>query len=438
MHNLHHRTHGLATTHARCRDLRYRCAHDGLEVGLAELLRQVATDDTQLIPLASGQFGPLSLVVRLCRFATLLGLAAQHRHDILITQLTGLLASDLLVRDRREHHADRGRGQFVALLDSRGEVCLKSVLECAHAVSVSSAWQHGGMRASTVALVGAVAAGAAALAYARWESEHFRLRQATTPLLPAGQPPLRILHLSDLHFVPGQVSKQQWVSALSELQPDAVIATGDFMSHMLAVPHVLDTLEPLFYVPGAFVLGSNDYYAPKPINPARYLLGPSGLEPDREMLPWQDLVDGLVDAGWLDLSNTRGALTVDGRHVDIRGVDDPHIGRDRYDDVAGEFDSSADLALGVTHAPYLRVIDRMAADGADLVLAGHTHGGQLRIPGLGALVTNCDLDRARARGLSSHGDAALHVSAGLGTSPYAPFRFACPPEATLLTVTARP
>jgi predicted MPP superfamily phosphohydrolase len=79
----------------------------------------------------------------------------------------------------------------------------------------------------------------------------------------------------------------------------------------------------------------------------------------------------------------------------------------------------------------------MNADGADLVLAGHTHGGQLCVPGVGALVTNCDLPRSRAKGMSQHGDAVLHVSAGLGTSPYAPVRFACRPEATLLTITAR-
>ncbi len=292
------------------------------------------------------------------------------------------------------------------------------------------------MRIRTAALLGVAAAGAG-LAYARWEAGRYTLRRSTVALLPPGQPELRILHLSDLHLVPGQSAKQAWVRSLRDLRPDAVVVTGDFMSHLDAVPHVLDTLDPLFDVPGAFVLGSNDYYAPKPINPARYLAGPSGLAPDRPMLPWSDLVDGLVDAGWLDLSNTTGTLKVDGRHVDVRGVDDPHIGRDSYDDVAGPFAAEADLALGVTHAPYLRVIDRMAADGADLVLAGHTHGGQLRVPGIGALVTNCDLDRARARGLSKHGDAALHVSAGLGTSPYAPIRFACPPEATLLTVTSR-
>lgn len=293
------------------------------------------------------------------------------------------------------------------------------------------------MRRSTAAVLGTVAAGAAGLAYARWEAQSYRLRRVTVDLLPAGQPEMRILHLSDLHLVPGQAKKQAWVASLRDLRPDAVVATGDFLSHRDAIPNVLDTLDPLFDLPGAFVLGSNDYYAPRAMNPARYLRGPSQLEPDRPMLPWEDLVDGLTRNGWLDLSNTRATMKVDGRHVDVRGVDDPHISRDRYADVAGPFDPEADLALGVSHAPYLRVLDGMSQDGADLILAGHTHGGQLCLPGIGALVTNCDLDRKRAKGLSSYGDAALHVSAGLGTSPFAPVRFACPPEATLLTLTAK-
>jgi predicted MPP superfamily phosphohydrolase len=84
------------------------------------------------------------------------------------------------------------------------------------------------------------------------------------------------------------------------------------------------------------------------------------------------------------------------------------------------------------------VLDAFTAGGYPLVLAGHTHGGQLRVPGYGALVTNCDLEPARARGLHRHESAGrgawLHVSAGLGTSPYAPVRFCCRPEATLLTL----
>lgn len=295
------------------------------------------------------------------------------------------------------------------------------------------------MRPLAKALLGTAVVGAAGLAYARWEADQYTLRRWTLPVLAEGQAPMRILHLSDLHLVPGQRAKQEWVQSLAEVRPDAVIVTGDFMSHADAIPHVLDALDPLFAVPGAFVLGSNDYFAPKPINPARYLRGPSQLQPDRAMLPWPDLIDGLVDNGWQHLGNANATMKIDGRLVEVRGVDDPHISRDDYASVAGPFDAQADLRLGVSHAPYLRVLDGLAADGADLILAGHTHGGQLCVPGIGALVTNCDLDRARAKGVSTHTahgrTAAMHVSAGLGTSPYAPFRFACRPEASLLTLT---
>jgi predicted MPP superfamily phosphohydrolase len=120
--------------------------------------------------------------------------------------------------------------------------------------------------------------------------------------------------------------------------------------------------------------------------------------------------------------------------------------------VARHADPGAALTVGVTHAPYQRVLDAMTADGAGLVIAGHTHGGQLCLPFFGALVTNCDLDRKRAKGVSRWwpgaarpgagrvapaGAAYLQVSAGLGTSPMAPVRFACRPEASLLTLTPR-
>jgi predicted MPP superfamily phosphohydrolase len=79
----------------------------------------------------------------------------------------------------------------------------------------------------------------------------------------------------------------------------------------------------------------------------------------------------------------------------------------------------------------------MAADQVDLILAGHTHGGQLCVPGFGALVTNCDLPTGQAKGLSAVAGVPMHVSAGLGTSPFTPIRFACRPEATLLTLVSR-
>jgi predicted MPP superfamily phosphohydrolase len=298
-------------------------------------------------------------------------------------------------------------------------------------------------------MVGGALLGAATLAYARWEAASYRLRRVEVPLLDTGHPPLRILHLSDLHMTPRRRRLQDWVASLAELRPDLVIVTGDFLSHPDAVDPVLASLAPLLDVPGAFVLGSNDYYAPRPINPLSYLAGPSDLHPLRPELPWPELVAGLEEAGWTHLPNRRHILSAGDRVIEVRGVDDPHIERDDYALVAGSPHADADLSLGVAHAPYLRVLDAMAADGVDIALAGHTHGGQVRVPGAGALVTNCDLDRSRARGLSSHDrplmefaphdapDMALHVSAGLGTSPYAPIRFACPPEATLLTLVAR-
>jgi hypothetical protein len=96
------------------------------------------------------------------------------------------------------------------------------------------------------------------------------------------------------------------------------------------------------------------------------------------------------------------------------------------------------VGVGVVHTPQRRLLQAFGRDGFALVLAGHTHGGQLRVPFAGPLVTNCDLPRSRARGLSRDGATWLNVSGGLGTSPYLPVRVACRPEATLLELLPRP
>ncbi|MBA2740055.1 MAG: metallophosphoesterase [Nocardioidaceae bacterium] len=289
----------------------------------------------------------------------------------------------------------------------------------------------------------ALASGLAGVSYAVWETRAFVLRTARVPVLPAGQRSLRVLHLSDLHLTPGQRIKADFVRGLTDLGPDLVVVTGDFLAHHDAVGPVLDCLDELLDAPGAFVLGSNDYFAPIIKNPARYLL-PSGQNRRQvgAVLPWRDLVAALAGRGWADLDNSRARIDVGGRVVAMAGVDDPHL---HYDDLAVADeppDPSVDIAIAIAHAPYLRVLDRFTASGWPLVLAGHTHGGQLRIPGKGALVTNCDLDTDRCRGLHQHHaggrTAWMNVSAGLGTSPYAPVRFACRPEATLLTLESPP
>jgi predicted MPP superfamily phosphohydrolase len=248
--------------------------------------------------------------------------------------------------------------------------------------------------------------------------------------------------VSDLHMTAGQTGKQEWVAGLAALQPDLVIDTGDNLAGFDAVPPTLRALDPLLDRPGAFVMGSNDFFAPRPKNPLKYFKT-NHKRVHGEKLPWRDLRDGMAGRGWLDLTNTRGELDVAGRRIAFAGVNDPHLKLDRYDEVAGPADRDADLRIGLSHSPEPRVLDRFAADGYDLVLCGHTHGGQLRVPFYGALVTNCGIDRDRVRWLHRWPGPGpdgtwLHISAGLGTSPYAPVRFACPPEATLLTLVARP
>ncbi len=290
-------------------------------------------------------------------------------------------------------------------------------------------------------------AGAGLTAYATWEARQYTLRRVEVPLLPAGARPVRVLHLSDLHMTPGQRRKQEWVSGLATLRPDLVVDTGDNLAHAASVPVVRDSLGPLLDAPGVFVFGSNDYFSPTLRNPLRYLLPDDGhRNTSSTRLPWRDLRDVFTASGWVDLTNRREVVKVGELSFAFAGVDDPHLRYDRLEDVVGPADRGADVRLGVAHAPYLRVLDQLAADGYDAILAGHTHGGQVCLPGVGALTTNCDLEPARAKGLHRHpaasrdgdpGSAWLHVSAGLGTSPYARIRVACRPEATLLTLVPR-
>jgi hypothetical protein len=297
---------------------------------------------------------------------------------------------------------------------------------------------NGAMRTLVGGTFGVSGLGVATVGYAALiERRHWTLRTATLPVLPEGSPSLRVLHVSDLHMTPDQRGKQRWVAELATLRPDLVVNTGDNLAHPAAVPGVLRALGPLLELPGLFVFGSNDYHGPILKNPIRYLRH-DGRRRRGAPLPWRDLRAAFLERGWLDATHQRLRLEVARRSVAVAGVDDPHIKRDRYATVEGAVTEPVALRLGLTHSPEPRVLDAFAADGYDLVLAGHTHGGQLRLPGYGAIVTNCGLDRSRARGASRWGAHMwLHVSAGLGTSPYAPARFACPPEASLLTLVPR-
>jgi len=288
------------------------------------------------------------------------------------------------------------------------------------------------LAAGTVAAAGAACVGYGILVERDW----YRLRRQRVEALEPGQPPLTVLHLSDLHLTAADTRRMAFLERLAGEQVDLVVLTGDMLGGPGGLDPVLAALGRFRPRLGAVaVLGSNDYWAPRFRNPLGYFLGPSSRRHRSSgRNPWRELVDGLEARGWTVLSNRRERLG----DVELAGMDDPHI---RHDDlevaVLSDGQAPPRLRLGVVHSPYRRALDAFERNGYGLLLAGHTHGGQVRLPGVGALVTNCDLPRDRVRGLSRWGRSWLHVSAGLGTSRYAPFRFACRPEASLLTVVPR-
>jgi predicted MPP superfamily phosphohydrolase len=267
----------------------------------------------------------------------------------------------------------------------------------------------------------------------------YQLRQVSLPLLPSGARDIRILHFSDLHLTPTRKREIADIKGWAKLKPDLVISTGDFLAHREAVGIALDALYHLLDFPGLYVFGSNDYYAPKFKNPLSYLKKDSGERNLGEKLPIEQFDRELQGRGWINLNNKRSSIIINGLTIEVRGTDDAHLELDEYEKVAGQ--KSGDLSIGITHAPYSRVLDAMAQDEIDIIFAGHTHGGQVRIPwfaGSRSLTTNCDLPNWRSRGITKIGDKThLNVSAGMGYSPFAPFRIFCPSEVSLLTLNSR-
>lgn len=299
---------------------------------------------------------------------------------------------------------------------------------------------------TALAAVGAVGVGAAVWGVGI-ERYLFTVRRHELRILPEDAEPVRVLHISDAHMAPWQHRKQAWIASLAALRPDFVVNTGDNMGHADGLEGLRRAYAPLRGIPGVFVHGSNDHAAPAPRNPLKYFSGPSKIKHAPEPLDTGALDAHLTDdLGWRDLNNTATTIDAAGLHIAAFGVSDAHRDWDRLEVLPGALASldlsDVALTLGVTHAPYQRVLNDFIDLGADAIFAGHTHGGQVRIPGSPkALVANCDIPLDQARGLStwSHGGRTvpLNVSAGIGHSIYAPVRFGCRPEASLLTLLPR-
>ncbi len=277
--------------------------------------------------------------------------------------------------------------------------------------------------------VRATALGAGALAlYAATEPYLYRLQRHTLAGTPR-TPSLTVLHVSDTHLNTRDKRLMSFLRGLPERVgvPDLVVATGDLIEENEAIDPIVELLGGLRARLGRFyVFGSHDYYIGKRPSYRKYFSS------EREVKRADDadtprLEEGLRAAGWQALTNTTVMVEDAGTKIRLSGVDDPYLKRHRTDHIER---GDEDLAIALVHAP--DVVSEWALRGFDLILAGHTHGGQVRFPGIGALVTNSSLPAGLAAGPQRVGRTWLHVSPGLGTGKFSPIRFATRPEATLL------
>jgi hypothetical protein len=281
-------------------------------------------------------------------------------------------------------------------------------------------------------LASAAALGAGGLAYALVEARSYRVRRHRLPVR-AGAPGLTVLHVSDTHLKERDRTKTRWLRGLPERLgdvPDLVIATGDLVEDPTGIDPLVDALSELPSRWGKwYVLGSHDYFHSTFPGFVKYFTGNRAVTRAKPA-DTPRLERGLEATGWKALTNRTEVIETPGGRIRLTGVDDPYIHREETGHL-GRSDGDA-LAIGLMHAP--EVVSEYALHGYDLMLAGHTHGGQVRVPFTGAVVTNSTLPCALAAGPTRVGSSWLHVSPGLAQGKFAPIRFNCRPEVTLLTL----
>jgi uncharacterized protein len=272
--------------------------------------------------------------------------------------------------------------------------------------------------------------GAALGGYALYEPYRYRLTTKSLGVA-APCPALDVLHVSDTHMQAKDEKLLTWLKALPEelgAAPDLVVATGDMIEEDAGIDPLLDSINGIEARLGRFyVFGSHDYYAAK-FKPLTRYLDRAHRPSEAPPADTKRLEEGLRAKGWIDVRNKTHVIDSPHGRIRVAGVDDPYLKRHETQHIRRARDEVC--AIGLVHAP--DVVSQWILAGFDLVAAGHTHAGQVRVPGIGALVTNCSLPNALAGGPHRVGNGWLHVSPGLGAGKFSPVRFACRPEATLL------
>lgn len=265
--------------------------------------------------------------------------------------------------------------------------------------------------ATNAALVGALAAAAAGTVLSLHQRPRIRRREIEIDSLPQAFDGYRIVQISDLHCGPFASGRRvaRWVAAANRLEPDLVAVTGDLIANGTAfIDTVARTLGGLRARDGAFAaMGNHDYFG------------------DGEAM-----VRALEGAGLTVLRNRGVELRREGGAIYVAGVDDTWTRRHDVARALAERPSGMPAVL-LAHDPVL--FPEAAQHGVDLVLSGHTHGGQVAVPMLARKLNLARLITRFTNGVYQQGRSTLYVNRGLGTTG-PPVRLAVAPEIAVLTL----
>lgn len=226
------------------------------------------------------------------------------------------------------------------------------------------------------------------------------------PVEDSSRTPIRIVHFSDLHVVgcPGESFYRFMVSKAESLQADAYVFTGDLIDSVELLPLAIDILRPLTKLaPCFFVLGNHDW-----------TYGDDRIRSE------------LAASGWKCVTGSPAMMTLKDRQVLMAGSEQPWMG-EVPPNVAG---AGSDVKILLSHSPdQWRFAQRW---GYNLMLSGHTHGGQVVLPLIGPVYSPSIDGVSFVSGLFQLGRLSLHVSRGVGAKD--PMRWRCSPELTCLEV----
>ena len=290
----------------------------------------------------------------------------------------------------------------------------------------------------SVAIAVAIGLPLAALAVAAWavfiEPRRFRVRRVVLDADELGLPPLRILHVTDTHFHGRDGAMLRFLADLARGESfDAVFWTGDLIDTPGGIPSIAEAARLFSPRLGSFaVLGGHDYAWHGAAEAYLRLLSGSpafGFSRDN---PVDELRGALESAGVHLLEDeSRRVEAGAGRGFAVVGLRDAFVIPPDYDAAWRGVQDGAPVVV-LAHSP--DVLRETASRGARVAFCGHTHGGQVRFPLIGALVTRSDLPGRLASGVFRAGPTTFLLNNGLGVSPATPFRLLCRPEVTVAQI----